>query len=310
LELIKQEDTSPLGYIFAQAPVLTKIKTEYCRFIDELFPSAVDFLPFVKEVTGSAALLPQQIQVNRATLEKMKATEFINIAFPPPEVDEHGRVIPNRQQQVINTAVAFMELDITKHVFTTPEAKERFIQLRYAMFVISLFNNIDVTITRIKQKLDDPNVPEDDRKVLASAMVDPYSLYCSELQKNFEHQAAEVQHILKRGVRATNLYGRLHNWLEDAARKMAEIIEKLGNLFKAKHSVKVEEKSKGSLQLDVHVSKQTEIRHKKEVSKILAEEAKRKFMSIAARMAKKSASTSSTAVADSQTEKPKSKPKK
>jgi hypothetical protein len=271
LKLIKNQDISPLGCIFAQASVLAKIRMEYSQFIDESFPNALDFLPFARETTITMAVQPGQMQINEQTLTAMKAADFINIAYPVTQYDENGKPIANRQQRVINTVKAFVDQNIDEYHFANPEARTRFLQLQQATSVFAALNSIDEMLMKMRKMLNDPDISEDN----VATMIPAYMAYCEQLQKSFTEQSA-AKHILTRGERAESWHGRLHNWLEDTIKILRELFHKISNLLHVnQHNPK--DKQERSSQQDKHTEvSPAEIARRQVVSKTLAEAARKK----------------------------------
>lgn len=184
IDLIKQQKDSPLGYIFANAVVLAKIKTEYSQFIDELHPTAIEFLPYVQKAKAQAN---EQIVLNEATLNTMKVSDLISQAYPVLEYDAQGKPKDNRQQQIIDTVNVFSQQKISDD---KPELK----RLQQAVNVFAALSSIHAMIANITKQLADGASEED-----VAPMIGTYGNFCNKLKTALEEQAKTLE-ILTRNT--------------------------------------------------------------------------------------------------------------
>lgn len=268
IDLIKRKDISPLGYIFAQASVLDTVQAEYCQLIDESFPNALDFLPFVQVVTG-VVTYPGQIQLNEQTLVTMKASELIKLAYPIVKYDEQGTKQDNRQQQILDTVNIFSK-QIDENNFPKKAAKGHLILLQQAIEVFVALNSLFETQAKLRASLQQGlTEAEICATFLQSPAGEKYGTYvqcCDKLKHVLEEQFKTVQHIKvfaalgsiyesqkkldllkqgldKEGVSAVlqesskpvlqedSWHMRLFHWLDDTINKISIIFIELKNLL-------------------------------------------------------------------------------
>ena len=264
IDLLKRKDISPLGYIFAQASVLDTVQAEYCQLIDESFPNALDFLPFVQVVTG-VVTYPEQIQLNEQTLATMKASELIKLAYPIAKYDEQD----NRQQQILDTVNIFSK-QIDENNFPKNAAKGHLILLQQAIEVFAALNSLFESQAKLRVSLQQGlTEAEICATFLQSPVGEKYGTYdqcCDKLKHALEEQFKTVQHIkvfaalgsiyeaqkkldsLKQGLDKEGVsvglqesskpvlqegswHMRLFHWLDDTINKISTIIIELKNLL-------------------------------------------------------------------------------
>lgn len=244
-------DKSPrLQYIFAQADKFAKIREEYCQLLDELFPDALDFLPFKTDsALDNAHGVGPQIEVNAETLKEMTAAKFLQIAYPRPEYDQNGNLINNRQQNIINTFQTFNQkreyLESIEFANATLE-QQRLIILQQAADIIAACDSIATVLERWENKLNKEINSEDEFDLLCNGdngIYEAYPTYLTALQqalakqnqliaeystkhaKTISAQQHTVANIFSREQRTENWLGRMQNFLAAAIDTVASIKE-------------------------------------------------------------------------------------